>query len=112
MVSLIKKKNLLTPTLARMFSRELVREVRALFLRISSLKRLPLAEESAPDELFAAFCQVKITEYDKSGCRFRKPVPLLRCFIRNSELEYSSKAHKPRIMECLWCWLYHLTDNV
>lgn len=44
-------------TLAMMFSRELVRELRALFLRISSLKRLLVAVPSPADELFAAFCQ-------------------------------------------------------
>lgn len=55
-----KRQYRFTPTLAKMFSRELVREVRALFLRISSLKRLPLAEASAPDELLTAFCQVRL----------------------------------------------------
>ncbi len=52
-----KKKKNLRRTLAKMFSRELVREVRALFLRISSLKRLLVAVPSPADELFAAFCQ-------------------------------------------------------
>lgn len=45
------------PTLAKIFSRELVRELRALFFRISSLNRLPVAAPSAADELFAAFCE-------------------------------------------------------
>lgn len=45
------------PTLAKIFSRELVRELRALFFRISSLNRLPVAAPSAADELFAAFCK-------------------------------------------------------
>lgn len=41
-----------------MFSKELVREVRALFLSISSLKRLLVAFPSAAAaELLAAFCQ-------------------------------------------------------
>lgn len=52
----VKKKDpFLRPTLEKMFSRELVREVRALFLRTSSVKRLPVAEPSPADELFAAF---------------------------------------------------------
>lgn len=46
-------------TLEKMFSRELVREVRALFFRMSSLKRLLVAEPSPAAELFAAFCQTK-----------------------------------------------------
>lgn len=54
---LLKINSMLRPTLAKMFSRELVREVRALFLRISSLKRLLVAVPSPADELFAAFCQ-------------------------------------------------------
>lgn len=75
-----------------MFSRELVREVRALFLRISSLKRLPLAEESAPDELLAAFCQVRImNKYDKHDGGYSNAVPLQRCFIRNQSWNTAAK---------------------
>lgn len=44
------------PTLAKIFSRELVRDERALFLKMSSLKRLPVAAPSPAAELFAAFC--------------------------------------------------------
>lgn len=44
------------PTLAKMFSRELVRDVRALFLKISSLKRLLWVVLSPAAELFPAFC--------------------------------------------------------
>lgn len=50
--------NALRHTLAMMFSREVVRELRALFLRISSLKRLLVVVPSPADELFAAFCQM------------------------------------------------------
>lgn len=48
-------------TLAKMFSRELVRELRALFFRTSSLERLPAAAASAADELPAAFCKTTRT---------------------------------------------------
>jgi len=41
-----------------MFSRELVSEERALFLRMSSLKRLLVAVPSPADEPLAAFCVV------------------------------------------------------
>lgn len=44
-------------TLAKIFSRELVRELRALFFSTSSLKRLPVAAPSAADELLAALCR-------------------------------------------------------
>lgn len=44
-----------------MFSRELVRELRALFFRTSSLERLPVAAASAADELPAAFCKTART---------------------------------------------------
>lgn len=46
-------------TLAKIFSRELVRELRALFFRTSSLKRLPVAAASAADELLAALCKTR-----------------------------------------------------
>lgn len=60
-----KNPSMLRPTLARMFSRELVREVRALFLRISSLKRLLVAVPSPADELFPAFWQMTIKDRRK-----------------------------------------------
>lgn len=42
-------------TLAKIFSRELVRELRALFLSASSLERLPVPAASAAD----AFCEMR-----------------------------------------------------
>lgn len=88
---MILKCSLFTPTLEKMFSRELVREVRA--LSMSSLKRLLVAEPSPAGEQLPAFCPItamdgrrvtgEVTSPEsfliRPRCRHRA-ISYLRCF--------------------------------